>query len=114
MIKMQVIGNIGRDAEVKEVNGRKAINFTVASNKRVVDGNGEIINKTTWVSCAMWRESNQSTELAKYLNAGTKIYVEGYPEINMYKDAGGKTAASIKLVVTQVELLSAKKEDETE
>lgn len=114
MIKMQLIGNIGRDAEVKEVNGRKAINFTVADNKKIVNNDGEEISKTTWVSCAMWKESNQSTELAKYLVSGTKVYVEGRPEIQMYKDSDNKTAASIKLHVTQVELISAKKEDEKE
>jgi len=113
MIKLSVIGNVGRDAEVKEVNGRKCISFTIATNKKIVNPEtGEVKDKTTWVSCSKWVDTNASTEVAKYISKGLKIYVEGEPTINMYKDQNNKTAASLNLSVNMIELISSKKESE--
>jgi single-strand DNA-binding protein len=106
MIKLQIIGNVGRNAEIKEVNGRKAISFTLASNKIYTDKEGVKQSKITWVSCTAWKEASQSTEVAKYITKGSKIFVEGYPEINMYKDKDGKMNASLNLQVDQIELIT--------
>lgn len=108
MIKLQVIGNVGRDAEIHEVNGKKSINFTIASNKNYTDAEGNRTEKTTWISCSMWRDSNQSTKVSEYIKKGSKIFVEGTPEIKMYKDSNGKTQSSLNLTVSTLELITTK------
>ncbi len=47
---MQLIGNLGLDSEIRQVNGKKAITFNIAENQSYTNGKGEKISKTTWVS----------------------------------------------------------------
>jgi Single-strand binding protein family len=56
MIKLQVIGNLGKDCIVKEVNGKNVINFSVAHTERYKDSQGNQKERTTWVECAYWTD----------------------------------------------------------
>ena len=49
MIKLQVIGNLGKDCNVKEVNGKNVINFSVAHSERYKDSQGNQKERTTFV-----------------------------------------------------------------
>ena len=51
MIKMQVIGHLGKDCIVNTVNGKNVINFTVAHTEKYRDSQGNNQEKTTWVDC---------------------------------------------------------------
>ena len=113
MQKIEIIGNIGSDASTNDVNGRKAINFRVACNQRYTDGKGQKQEKTTWYSCTLWRDAGQSTEIARYLNKGTKVFVDGLPSFSLYKttDGSNQTAVDAKITVRNIELLSSNKEN---
>ena len=41
MLKIQLIGNVGLDSEIRQVNGKKAITFNVAENQSFTNGKGE-------------------------------------------------------------------------
>ncbi|MFM7710302.1 MAG: single-stranded DNA-binding protein, partial [Ferruginibacter sp.] len=56
MIKLQIIGNLGKDCIQNEVNGRKVINFSVAHSEKYKDSAGNLKEKTTWVECAYWTD----------------------------------------------------------
>ena len=73
MVKLEVIGHIGKDATVNEYNGKKVINFSVAHSEKYKDASGNVVNKSVWVDCAYWVES---TAVAQYLKKGTQVYVE--------------------------------------
>ncbi len=110
MKKIIVIGNIGKDAEIKEFNENKAINFTIAENEYYKDKDGNKVEKTTWFSCTYWKQSKQSTKIADYLKKGTKVYIEGTPIPDYYvKD--GNNVPYIKINVKSIELLSQSKTD---
>lgn len=98
MISLSIIGNLGKDAEVKEVNGKKVINFSVCHTQKNKDG----VEKSTWVECGKWGET---TAIAPYLLKGTKVYVEGIPDINVYKKNDGEPGGSIRVLVNKIELL---------
>lgn len=98
MISLSIIGNLGKDAEVKEVNGKKVINFSVCHTEKRKDGT----SKSTWVECGKWGET---TAVAPYLLKGTKVYVEGIPDLNLYKKNDGEPGGSIRLMVNKIELL---------
>lgn len=102
MIKMQVLGNLGQDAIVNNVNGKSVINFSVAHTERFKAQGGDMIDKTTWVSCSYWTDK---TGVAAYLKKGTQVYVEGVPEANTYVK-NGQTLPTLKLRVTNIQLLS--------
>jgi len=107
MIKLQVIGNLGKDAVVNNVNGKTVINFTVAHTERFRDAQGNQKDRTTWVDCAYWTDR---TGIAPYLKKGTQVYVEGTPDIRTYTTQDGRNGASITLRIQNVQLLGARSE----
>ena len=85
MIKMQVIGNLGKDCVVNTVNGKNVINFTVAHTEKYKDSQGNNQEKTTWVDCAYWTDR---TAMSPYLTKGKQVYVEGTPEVKKFYTPG--------------------------
>ena len=102
MIKLQVIGNLGKDCIVKEVNGTNVINFSVAHSERYKDNQGNQKERTTWVECAYWSEK---TAVAQYLTKGTKVYAEGTPEADAYTNKENQPAATLRMRVSNIQLL---------
>jgi single-strand DNA-binding protein len=107
MIKMQVIGNLGKDCVVNTVNGKNVINFTVAHTEKYKDSQGNQQEKTTWVDCAYWTDR---TAVATYLTKGKQIYAEGQPEVRSFTRQDGTAGASLSLRVREVQLLGGKGE----
>jgi single-strand DNA-binding protein len=105
MIKMQVIGRLGKDCTVNTVNGKNVINFTVAHSEKYKDSQGNNQEKTTWVDCAYWTDR---TAVAPYLQKGTQVYVEGSPEVRSFTRNDGTAGASLSMRVREVQLLGAK------
>ncbi len=111
MIHVHFTGNIGKNAVIRDTNGRRAISFSVAINESYKDANGNKVDKTLWAECTMWKEPGQSTELAKYLTSGVKVGIHGIPSVQAYRTKEGAPGASLKVTVRDLELLSSKKED---
>jgi single-strand DNA-binding protein len=105
MIKMQVIGNLGKDCVVNTVNGKNVINFTVAHTEKYKDSQGNNQEKTTWVDCAYWTDR---TAVAPYLTKGTQVFVEGTPEVRSFQRNDGTAGASLSMRVREVQLLGRK------
>ncbi|HUC79900.1 MAG TPA: single-stranded DNA-binding protein [Flavisolibacter sp.] len=105
MIKMQVIGNLGKDCVVNTVNGKNVINFTVAHTEKYRDSQGNNQEKTTWVDCAYWTDR---TAIAPYLQRGTQVFVEGAPEVRSFTRNDGTAGASLSMRVREVQLLGRK------
>ena len=105
MIKLQVIGNLGKDCVTNTVNGKNVINFNVAHTEKFKDAQGNQKDKTIWVECAYWTDR---TGLAPYLKKGTQVYVEGTPEVRTYAKNDGTTGTSLTLRVLNVQLLGSK------
>jgi single-strand DNA-binding protein len=102
MIKLQIIGNLGKDCIVKEVNGKNVINFSVAHTERYKDSQGNQKERTTWVECAYWTDR---TAVAQYLTKGRTVYAEGSPEADAYTNKEGQAAATLRMRVQNVQLL---------
>lgn len=105
MIKMQVIGNLGKDCVVNTVNGKNVINFTVAHTEKYKDSQGNMQEKTTWVDCAYWTDR---TAIAQYLTKGKQVYAEGQPEARSFQRNDGTPGASLSLRVREVQLLGGR------
>jgi len=107
MLKTTLIGFLGRDAEVKDVNGQKAISFSVAHTESYTARNGEKKETTTWVNCTLWRQPDKA-RIAEYLTKGSRVYVEGMPSARAYTTKAGETVAALDLRVLTLELLGGK------
>ena len=108
MIKLQVIGNLGKDCVTNNVNGKTVMNFNVAHTERFRDAQGNQKDKTIWVECAYWTDR---TGIAPYLRKGTQVYVEGNPEVRTYTKNDGTYGASLTLRVQSVQLLGGRPEN---
>ncbi len=109
MIKLQIIGNLGKDCIVKEINGKHVINFSVAHTERFKDAQGNQKERTTWVECAYWTDR---TAIAPYLTKGTTVYAEGSPEADPYTNKEGQAAATLRMRVQNVQLLGGNKDNQ--
>ena len=99
MIKIQAIGNLGRDAETKQMqDGSTMIRFSVG----VSQGKDKA---TQWISCIMFRNAGQPITLAQYLTKGQKVYIDGTPSTEVYNGA-----AYLNCRVGAIELVGAKQE----
>ena len=107
MIKLQIIGNLGKDCIMKEVNGKNVINFSVAHSERYKDAQGNLKERTTWVECAYWTDK---TAVAQYLTKGRTVYAEGSPEVESYTSKDGQPAATLRMRVLTVQLLGGNTE----
>ena len=107
MIKLQVIGNLGKDCITNTVNGKSVMNFNVAHTEKFRDSQGVQKDKTIWVECAYWSDR---TAVAPYLKKGTQVYVEGTPEVRTYPKNDGTTGVSLTLRVQSVQLLGSRGE----
>lgn len=105
MIKMQVIGNLGKDCVVNTVNGKNVINFTVAHTEKYRDSQGNNQEKTTWVDCAYWTDR---TAISPYLTKGKQVFVEGTPEVRSFTRQDGTGGASLSLRVRDIQLLGGR------
>ena len=105
MIKMQIIGNLGKDCVVNTVNGKNVINFNVAHTEKYKDSQGIQQEKTTWVDCAWWTDR---TVVAQYLTKGKQVYVEGQPEARSFQRNDGTPGSSLSLRVRELQLLGGR------
>lgn len=104
MIKTQVIGHLGKDALIGNVNGNTVINFNVAHTEKFKDSTGQLKEKTTWVDCSYWSEK---TAIAPYLRKGTQVYLEGVPDSRAYLNQDNKPTSNITLRVSSIQLLGS-------
>ena len=108
MIKLQIIGHLGKDCITNEVSGKTVINFPVAHSEKFRDSQGNQVERTTWVNCAYWTDR---TAIAQYLKKGQLVYAEGNPEAEGYLNKENQNAASLKMTVFRIQLLGSKNDN---
>ena len=109
MIKLQVIGHLGKDCVVNNVNGKNVINFSVAHAEKFKDAQGVQRDKTIWVECAYWTDR---TAIAPYLKKGTQVYAEGQPDVRNYTTKEGTPGSSLSLRISTVQLLGGRNDNQ--
>ena len=111
MQKVILIGNLGKDPEVKSFdNGGKIVNFTVGVTERgykTKEGK-EIPDHTEWFNCSV-RQNGLAGVVEQYVKKGNKVYVEGKLRTREYEKEGQKKYLT-ELLVDNMELLTPKGE----
>lgn len=109
MLQTTIIGNLGADAEVKELNGRKFVSFNVAHSERWTDENNVQCERTLWVSCIL---NGDGGNLLPYLKKGTSIYAIGRTSTRVYSSKKERGfVAGLNLSITHIELIGGKVDD---
>ena len=106
--RLEIIGNLGRPAELRYTQGGKAVlGFSVASTRK--SGGNEY---TTWVDVSIWGKRAES--LAKLeLDKGTKVFVAGPASVDTYEKQGGEVVARLKLTAFDLVLLGGGRRGES-
>lgn len=98
MIKLEIIGNLGKDSEIKVINGKNYNAFPVA----ISEGYGEN-KKVMWVNVLKFAGEND--KLGQYLTKGTKVYVSGKPSVSAYTNKNNEPASDISMWANDLELV---------
>ena len=114
VFETRLIGNIGKDAEVKNMdNGIVAINFPVAHNKNWKDKKtGTLRTKTTWINCTIWKKEGSSLKIIDYLKKGTLVDLVGTPFSKAYSHEDGSVRSEIRLNISKTNILRTSARDE--
>jgi single-strand DNA-binding protein len=108
MLKLQVIGHLGRDAVMQQHGTDNVLNFSVAHTEKFKNAQGVLTEKTTWVECSWWVDGR--SPVGQYLKKGTLIWAEGIPATRIWESKEGKKASSLVLRVFSLQLLGGKRE----
>jgi single-strand DNA-binding protein len=74
--KIVLVGNLGRDPEMRYTPGGHAVtNLNVATNRTYTDGSGEQVKETVWFRVSVWGKQAESCH--QYLRKGRQVLVEG-------------------------------------
>ena len=110
MLKLEILGNIGNDAQVKDFNGKKYIAFNVAHSEKFKNAQGTETERTTWVSVLYPGEG----AIVNYLKKGTGVFVRGDMSVKMFQDSGHNWQVGVNCLAREVQLLPGGKRDQNE
>jgi single-strand DNA-binding protein len=83
--KVILIGNLGRDPEVRSTpSGQPVASFTLATNRRWRDKNGQKQEQTEWHQIVVW--GKQAEIAGQYLTKGKQIFLEGRLQTRSWDD----------------------------
>ena len=105
--KVILVGNLGKDPEVRHLEGGTAVaNFTLATTEVFKDKSGVRQEQTEWHSIVVWRGLAEIAE--KYLKKGMTIYLEGKLRTRSWDDKEGHKRNSTEIVGDTFTILSKK------
>ena len=102
--KVILVGNLGRDPELRYTpQGTPVCSFSMATNERRKDKNGEMQDQTTWFKVTLW--NRQAETAAQYLQKGRPVYIEGRLRVEEYTDRDGKQRHSLEVNATDMQFI---------
>lgn len=109
MLKMQILGNLGKDAVMHQHGTDNVLQFSVAHTDKYKDSAGMLVQKTTWVECSWWIDGRST--VGQYLKKGAMVWVEGIPGSRPWESKEGKKASSLTLRVFTLQLCGGGQRD---
>lgn len=102
--RVQLIGRVGQDPEVKNLEGgKKVATITIATNDVYYKDNGDKVEQTEWHLVTAWGKTAEIIE--KYVTKGKEIGIEGKLTHRTYEDKNGEKRYVTDIVVNEVLLL---------
>jgi single-strand DNA-binding protein len=105
--KVTIIGNLGRDPELRFTQGGTAVcNLNIATTRVYKDKSDEKVEETEWHRVTVWGKTAENCN--KFLSKGKQAYVEGRLKTSSYEDKDGVKKYSTEIVADQVLFLGSK------
>ncbi len=110
--KVMLIGNVGQDPEVKQLDGGDHVaTLSIATTERWKNKKGEKQEETQWHRCVAWRKTAEI--IGEYVKKGDRIYVEGKLVHRSY-DKDGETKYITEIVIRDMKMMGTKKDAKSE
>ncbi len=104
MNKIIVIGNLGRDPEMRYTpKGQGVTSFSIASSRKYTTSAGEQREETEWFNCSAFGRLAETCN--QYLTKGKQVYVEGRLSSRTYQTQSGETRHSNDINVNEIQFL---------
>lgn len=106
--KVILIGNLGRDPEVRYMpNGEAVANFSIATSESWNDKqSGNKVERTEWHNITMYR---RLAEIAgQYLKKGSQVYIEGRIQSRKYTDKQGVERTAYEIIANEMKMLGGR------
>ena len=102
--KVILVGNLGRDAELRYTPGGAAVaTLNLATTEVWNDKNQQRQEKTEWHRIVLW--GKQAESLQEYLTKGKQIYVEGRLQTRQWDDKDGNKKYTTEIKADRITLL---------
>ena len=107
--KVQIIGHLGRDPEMRYTpSGRPVTTFTVAVSRSWNTVDGERHNETEWFNVVAW--GNLAEICKQYLTKGQQVYIEGRLQTRRWDDKEGVKHTSVEVVANEMMMLGERRD----
>ena len=107
--KVMIIGNLGRDPEMRYTpSGRPVTTFSVATSRSWNTSEGEKHVETEWFNVVAW--SNLAEICKQYLIKGQQVYIEGRLQTRHWDDQEGNKHTSVEIVANEMIILGERRD----
>lgn len=105
--KVLLIGNLGRDPEMKYTpQGTPITTFSVAVSRRRQTPDGEWKDETEWFRIVAWQKLAEQCN--EYLRKGSKVYIEGRLQTREWQDQSGQNRQMVEVVANEMVVLDSR------
>ena len=101
--KVILLGNIGKDPEVRETKAGNIVNLVMATSEKYTDKSGQKQENTEWHNLVVF--GKLADVVAKYVKKGDKLYVEGSITTRKWEDKEGNTRYNTEIKVRDLTML---------
>lgn len=109
--KVMLIGNLGRDPEMRYTpNGKPVTAFSVAVNRAWTTADGERREDTEWFNVVAWGDLAERSN--KYLRKGDRVYIEGRLQTRSWESADGQKHSRTEVVANELLMLDGRTREE--
>lgn len=106
--KMIIIGHLGQNPELRyTAKGNAVTNLSVATNRTTVSNDGSKKEETQWHKATIWGKNAENC--AKYLEKGSRIYIEGELQVKNWTDKEGLIRKNAEIIVSEILFLGGNK-----
>lgn len=102
--KVMIIGNLGKDPDMKYTSSGKPITtFSVAVGRVSRTPEGENKEETEWFRVVAWEKLAETCH--QYLHKGSKVFIEGRLQTRTWKDNNGQDQKMVEVVAHEMMML---------
>ena len=102
--RVQLIGHVGQDPEIKQLENGRVANFTIATNDSYTNAKGEKVEQTEWHRVSAWGKTVEIIE--QLLKKGSHVAIEGKLTHRSYDDKDGNKRYITEVVANELVLLN--------